>query len=174
MNKKSIYTETINIWDAALSNSTISALPTSLIESLSSLPLSESNRSVIAIFNLKTFKPEYVSENCQEVLGFSHEESMQNVMFFFTQLTPSYQKIPVILTQWLMSNMAQIPFEEKINLRTAYCGLSFRHPQKQVIRIMIQHHYYEVNEDRTPLRTLVTITDISHLLKNDTVWFRLQ
>ena len=121
MNKKSIYTETISVWDAALANSTISALPKSLVESLSSLPLSESHRNVIAIFNLKTFEPEYVSENSQEVLGFSQEESIQNgSLFFFAHLSPEHQKIPTILTQWLMSNMAQIPFEEKINMRTAY------------------------------------------------------
>jgi DNA-binding CsgD family transcriptional regulator len=175
MNKKSIYTETLSIWDAALSNSTISALPKSLVESLSSLPLSESNRNVIIIFNLKTFKPEYVSENCKEVLGFSHEEPMQHgSLFFFTHLISEHQKIPMILTQWVVSNMAQIPFEEKINMRTVYCGMSFNHTEKKVIRLIIQHHYYEVNEDRTPLRTFVTMTDISHLLKNDKVWFRFQ
>jgi DNA-binding CsgD family transcriptional regulator len=175
MDKKSIYTETINIWDAALSNSAISALPRSMVESLSILPLSESNRNVNIIFNLKTFKPEYVSENCKDVLGFSHEEPMQHgSLFFFTHLIPEHQKIPVILTQWVMANMAQIPFEEKINMQTTYCGMYFRHPEKQVIRLIIKHHYYEVSEDRMPLRTFVTMTDISHLLKNDTVWFRLQ
>jgi DNA-binding CsgD family transcriptional regulator len=150
-------------------------LSPSYLETLLNLPISGSHRSVIALFNLKTFKPEFVSKNCEEILGYSHEEPMQHgIMFFFEHLSPEHSKILMMQSQWLKTNLDQIPFEDKVNLRTAYCGMQFSHPKKQWIRLLIQHNFYEVNEERNPIRTFSTMTDVTHLMKNDNVWFRLQ
>ena len=163
------------IWDDVLADTPMKALSPSFLESLLSLPVSGSHRSVLILFNLKTFKPEFVSKNCEKILGYSHEEPMKHgFMFFFTHFSPEHNKIPMMVAQWLKTNLDQIPFEDKVNLRTAYCGIQFNHPQKQWIRLLIQHNFYEVNEERNPIRTFSTLTDVTHLMKNDNVWFRLQ
>lgn len=174
MLESNLYSQLKAIWQD-LEAKTDSQLPLSFLESLKDFPLSDSQRSVFAIFNFKTFKPEYFSENSIHVLGYSHEEPMTHgSMFFLTHLSPEHQKVPIIQSQWLLGCLEQIPLEEKVNMRMVNCGMQFYHPQKKYIRLLLQHQFYDVDENRNPLRALVTITDVSHLLKNDSVWFRLQ
>ncbi len=174
MLENDLYSQLKAIWQD-LEAQTNSHPPLSFLENLKDFPLSDSQRSVFAIFNFKTFRPEYFSENCLQVLGYSHQDPMTHgSMFFLTHLSPEHKKVPIIQSQWLLDCLQQIPFEEKVNMRLANCGMQFSHPQKKYIRLLFQHQFYDVDENRNPVRALVTITDVSHLLKNDSVWFRLQ
>ena len=161
--------------EVLLSETHYNALPSSLLQTLKTLPFMESYEQVMVILNLLTFYPEFVSENCIEVLGVSHEETVKHgSMFFFNNLSAEHQKMPVLQSQWVTNILTEIPFEDKVNIKITYCGMRFNHPKKQQIRLLFQDYFYEVNEERNPIRSFVLISDVSHLLKNDVVWFRIQ
>jgi DNA-binding CsgD family transcriptional regulator len=141
-----------------------------------SLPLAfltENNHTVLAVFNLLQFKPESFSKNAVEVLGETPDKILElGTNFFLEHFHETQKTLPLIASKWIKENLVQTPFDDKVNIRNSLCGILFNHKTKGAIRLLIQHYLYDNDENRNPIRVLATFSDVSHLLKNDVLWFR--
>ena len=165
------FKQTKAIWQDLLSNNSDVTPFEQLFEQLHYLKFAEANSSVIYVFNAKEFKNEYISTNVKEVLGYvGHEDS---VHYFFDKLAPNHADFPLILTQLQTKAFQKMCIEDRKHTRLTACGMAFQHAEKGWIRILFQTVPLEMSEDQTPLRSMVVVHDITHLIKEDFYWTRV-
>ena len=170
----SIFTKTQAIWQNLLAQDTnILPLP-QLFEQLAYLRLAEASHSVISIFNIKEFKNDYISKNVEDILGYkSGVNDASSTAHFYRNFAPEHASFPLISTQLQNKAFDNISTEDRQQVHVTGCGMRFRHAKKGWIRILLQVINLEMSNDQIPLRSLLIIQDITHLLKEDAYWIRI-
>lgn len=169
----SIFTKTQTIWQDLLAQETqILPLP-QLFEQLAYLRLAEASRSVISIFNTKTFQNDYISKNVEDVLGYPEiMDGAAGTRQFYQSLAPEHANFPLVLTQLQNQAFDMIPIAGRQQIHLTGCGMRFHHSKKGWIQILFQAINLEMSNDHIPLRSMTVVQDITHLVKDDAYWLR--
>ena len=170
-----ILSKTKTLWDS-LSNEKqkLDTFDPNFLNKYPILDIADSARSTIAIYNYSKFIPEFITENVQEILGFSREEYLsEGSKLLFSYLHPSHADFPLTTSKLFESVFNNLEPNKESNILATCCGLKFNHPQKGTIRLLIQQYFVLPKNNQTPLRAISTIQDVSHFMKGDSYCFRI-
>ncbi len=169
-----ILEKTQEFWVKQLQSQSLNDLPVNLRKMMFCVPITESNRSTFSILNLKNFHPEFASQNTLEVMGYSAEDYVeQGLKLFMDNLDDSHKSFTLYISNWMETKFTNIPIQDRENVRLTYCGLRFHHATKKWIRLLVQQYFFEVDDNRNPLRFCTTKTDITHLMRHEKLWLRI-
>lgn len=169
-----ILTKTQAIWQNLLAQDTNKLPLPQLFEQLAYLKLAEASHSVISIFNIKEFKNDYISNNVEDILGYKTDVGdAAGTALFYQNFAPEHANFPLISTQLQNKAFDSVALEERQQLHITGCGMCFQHAKKGWIRILLQVINLEMSSDHIPLRSLLIIQDITHLLKDNAYWVRI-
>jgi DNA-binding CsgD family transcriptional regulator len=161
-------------WINSTSSSELDDFALEVFKSVPLMALTETHNTVLYLFDMKQFKVEYVSKNIETVMGFDEKEFREDdIMIVQQKLDKNQKDFYIVMSQWVKDVLNSIPIDNRVNLRMSYCGLTFNHPTKQWMRLLLQHFVYEKDEDNLPTRICISFTDVTHLLKDSTLWFRI-
>lgn len=170
-----IFNKTKALWDS-LSNKKhqLDTFDPDFLNKFPILDIADSTRSTIAIYNYREFIPEYITENVQDILGFSKEEYLaQGSKLLFSCLHPSHFDFPFTTSKQMEVVFKSLVSNKKSNILATCCGLKFNHPLKGTIRILIQQYFIETEENQPPMRVISIIQDVTHFMKGDFYYFRV-
>lgn len=170
-----IFNQTKALWDSLNSeNSQLNSHNSDFLENLPLLDIADTTHSTIAIYNYREFRPEYITENVKEILGFSKEDYLsQGSKLLFSFLHPHHIDFPLITSKQIEFVFKSLEPNKTNNILATCCGLMFNHPQKGTIRLLIQQYFVLPENNQAPIRALSTIQDVSHFTKGDSYCFRV-
>lgn len=163
------------VWDinpeAALlkkKNITITAEAQAMIDDFS-----RNENSVKAIIDQEDFVVHYVSDNLKDIFGYSKETWMKyNMLLFFKSLTVRHLTFPIKATMWNYKNTAHLPIEDKQNQKLIFCGIKAKDSNRRVRTLLIRYLPLSFNEIGVVKTAIVSLEDVSHLIKSDFYWVR--
>lgn len=171
-----IFNQTKTLWDALLGeNDKLDDLDDNFLKSFPILNLADSSSTTIAIFNYQKFKPEFITDNVESVLGFTKEEYLkEGSKLMFSYLHPSHADFPIVTSQIIQSVFTENDLNSKSKMWGVCCGLMFNHSQKGLIRAVMRQFFIPDAAGKIPIRAISQVTDVTHLMKDDFYWFRVQ
>ena len=152
----------------------------SLDQTIESIKVLEKNntffKEMIVIYDIQEFKPLYVGNNVEKILGYSREE-------FLSWEQGAFLKIGAInqpdyfpnLSKWIKEFNKSIP---KLNAgslgRFHLCGVRYKHKDESFRRFLVRQEIV-VNPDFTmPKFAILFYEDITHLIKGEDYWMLLE
>ena len=174
-----IFNQTKALWNSLTDiNAQFDSFDPDFLKKFPILDIADTTRSTIAIYNYSEFIPEYITENVQEVLGFSKEEYLsKGSKLLFSCLDFSHSDFPLTTSKCMevvFKNLESNKESNKeSNILATCCGLKFNHAKKGTIRLLIQQYFIEPDNKKAPLRVISTIQDVTHFMKGDSYWFRI-
>ena len=174
-----IFNQTKALWNSLTDNDAqFESFNPDFLTKFPILDIADTTHSTIAIYNYSEFIPEYITENVQEILGFSKEEYLsQGSKLLFSCIDDSHSDFPLTTSrcmQVVFKNLASNKVSNKeSNILATCCGLKFNHAKKGTIKLLIQQYFIEPDNNKSPLRVISTIQDVSHFMKGDSYCFRI-
>ena len=170
-----ILTQTEEFWKDVVAHIKEIPLSLELSEQIAYLQFAQANKSVIYMFDSKKFSNVYISDNAQEVLGYKAEaNSPLSMLKFFKCFSSDHLSFPLVTAKIYTKTLLSVDLDKRKSMSLTSCGMKFHHEQKGWIRILFQTIHLEMSEDQKfPLRSLVFVQDVTHLLKDDFYWTRI-
>jgi DNA-binding CsgD family transcriptional regulator len=136
--------------------------------------LAQNTRLHFSIFNHKTQITEYSTDNTMDLLGFSKEVFLKNGT---AALIESMNDEQSLMLKQCVDRLKIFIYDMKgkeiiENTNISYCGITYNHRQKGIIKLLCQQVFFESDEMQMPIRELSVIRDITHLIKKDACWFK--
>ena len=133
--------------------------------------LAENEGSVKIVFDRVNFKVISISANLEAISGYTYEEWTENNMLLaFTEFMSGENNF---LFSWVKS--ADLIFEKTgslLNYKAVFCGISVKHKLGNIIRTLWRYLPIEVGENSLVITAIISIDDVTHLLKTDAYWGR--
>ena len=170
-----IFNQTKVLWDSLTKENTqLDPFDSDFLKTFPLHEIADTTHSTIAIYNYHEFIPEYITENVQEILGFSKEDYLsQGSKLLFSFLHPHHIDFPLITSKQIEFVFKSLEPNKSNNILATCCGPMFNHPQKGTIRLLIQQYFVLPENNQIPLRAISTIQDVSHFMKGDSYFFRI-
>ena len=170
-----IFNQTKELWDSLTNeNAKMDSFDSDFFKKLKLLDIADLTHSTIAIYNYREFIPEYITENVQEILGFSKEDYLsQGSKLLFSFLHPHHIDFPLTTSKQIELVFKSLEPNKASNILATCSGVMFNHPQKATIRLLIQQYFVLPENNQIPLRAISTIQDVSHFMKGDAYFFRI-
>jgi DNA-binding CsgD family transcriptional regulator len=136
--------------------------------------LAQNTRLHFSIFNHKTQITEYSTDNTMDLLGFSKEVFLKKGTAALIESMNEEQSAVLKQCVFKLKNFIYDMKGKEIieNTNISYCGITYNHHQKGIIKLLCQQVIFESDEMQMPIRELSIIRDISHLIKKDVCWFK--
>ena len=178
-----IFNQTKALWKSFTNEDTqLGSFDSDFLKKFPILDIADTTRSTIAIYNYSEFFPEYITENVQEILGFSKEEYLsQGSKLLFSCLDSSHSDFPLTTSKCMEAVFKNLELNRALNresnkesnILATCCGLKFNHAEKGAIRLLIQQYFIETHDNQLPIRVISTIQDVTHFMKGDSYCFRV-
>lgn len=134
---------------------------------------SKSENSVRIIFDHVNFKVLYISDNIENLSGYEAKYFEEfHTLFPLKLLTLEQYNFLYVWLNWFFSRHAKL--EDSYDAKNALCGIKVKHKEGYDMRLLFRHYAFEQTEEGIPTVALVTISDITHLMKADFYWGRIE
>lgn len=135
---------------------------------------SKNEKSAKMLFDQTNLRVLYLTDNIEDIYGYTAAEIVEmGVLLFFDNLAPEHLSAPLAVTQIYMNNCETIPLEiYTSNMKLTYCGMKFKHKDQNFRRMMLRCVPLEIDEYGMIRVCIVTIEDVTHLMKSDFCWGR--
>lgn len=135
---------------------------------------SKNENSVKIIFDQVNFKILNISENVEALSGYS-AASLQNtnITSFLGFVVFDHMLFLYVWVKWLnqiCGKYGRIPTDSI----ATFCGVKIKHKNGRIMRLMIRQTGLEFLENGAMKVSVITADDISHLLKSDFYWGRME
>lgn len=169
-----VFNQTKSLWNSIVNNSEeADNFNENFISQFPLLDIVDAVNSVVAIFNYTKFHPEFITKNVREIVGLNQEDLLiQGSPLLYNSLHPTHNQIFLILAKQLQLIFINKDYNENSNLLATTCGVKFVHPEKGGIRILMQMYYIDNDAQNLPIRSIVTMRDVTHLMKSDAYFIR--
>jgi DNA-binding CsgD family transcriptional regulator len=139
---------------------------------------SKNDHSVRIIFDHANFKILHVSDNIELVTGHSAQDFYKpNVLFVFKFFTLEHYNFMYVWLKWsltLHSKLNPSEYDRLVDVKHAICGVKIKHKDGHIMRILFRHYPLTLTESSIPKVAVVTLDDITHLMKSDFYWGRIE
>jgi hypothetical protein len=139
---------------------------------------SKSDHSVRVIFDHVNMKILNITDNVGIVTGFSGKDFTDiSLAFAFKFFTFDHYNFLYVWLKWAFSLHSKVKpsdLDRLVNVRHAICGVKVKHKNGHIMRILLRHYVLEETKDHIPIVAAVTIDDVSHLIKSDFYWGRIE
>ena len=134
---------------------------------------SNSENSVRAIFDHINVKILHISDNVESLSGHSVDEIMTlNIPFVIQLFTLDHFDFLYVWIKWAVS--CQQKYDNLFNTKQLVCGVKVKHKKGHIMRLLLRHYPIETTENGIATISAITIDDISHLIKSDFYWGRIE
>ena len=135
---------------------------------------SKSEKSVKIIFDQVNFKILNISENVETLSGHT-SESLRNksILAFLGFVALDHVMFLQVWLKWanqICGKYDDLPFDPV----TTLCGVKLKHKDGRMMRAMIRQSGLEFLENGGLKVSVITVDDVSHLLKSDFYWGRTE
>lgn len=130
----------------------------------------------IGVFEHKSLGLVYFSNNVEEVFGFTKEEYSRQKMRFIFEVISLEHILFMFQVLWLgIKSLNSMPLQKRQeHLVVQYCGLKLKHRTKESIRLFIRQFPIKLDEKGHPALSIIMVEDITHLLKDQFYWTRIE
>jgi DNA-binding CsgD family transcriptional regulator len=134
---------------------------------------SASDNSIRIIFDHANFKNLHISNNIEALWGYSIDEFYNlNIATFFKLFVAEHQDFPIQWLKWAFAIQSQLGIS--FNGKQAMCGIKAIRKDGELMRLLIRQSALETNEKGIPTISALTIDNITHLIKADFYWGRME
>jgi DNA-binding CsgD family transcriptional regulator len=135
---------------------------------------SRNENALKAIFDNTNFTLLDISDNVEAMSGYTKEEIYsKNILPFFDSIDVQHAQFPVEVVRWYTYLFGMLPPNTNhIGLKSCICGVKVKRKDGKKLRILLRFVPLEIDENGLPKMSIITLDDISHLLKGDFYWFR--
>jgi DNA-binding CsgD family transcriptional regulator len=134
---------------------------------------SKRDSSVKFVFDQANFKILSASDNLEAVFGYTKSElEKSNIMLFFKVLSLDHALFLYTATKWVTDVFDKIGHGLNVNL--IFCGVKAKHKNGRTVRLLIRYSILETFDDGSPKIAAVLFDDVSHFIKGDFYWGRLE
>jgi DNA-binding CsgD family transcriptional regulator len=95
--------------------------------------------------------------------------NLLSMIYPFKEELPS---TPLLLLNWFKRSIS-IPVNRFADAPITCCGLQIRHKQGTLMRILVRYRLLESTPNGSPKTAVITINNISHLMKEPFYWGRM-
>jgi DNA-binding CsgD family transcriptional regulator len=139
---------------------------------------SKSEHSVRIIFDHANFKILHVSDNIEIVTGHSAQDFYKpHLLFAFNFFTLEHYNFIYVWLKWsltLHSRLKPSEYNRLVDVKHAICGVKIKHKDGHTMRILFRHFPLTLTESNIPKVAVITLDDVSHLMKSDFYWGRIE
>lgn len=121
-------------------------------------------QSCFLIFNFQTLTLDYISEEVEELLGYSVKGITSS--FLLENVHPADRSWFLSCQEHANHFFMTLPLDKKTKYKVQY-DVRFKRQDKQYAQLMLQSVVIQTDNDGCIIRTLTTLTDISHIRKNE-------
>jgi DNA-binding CsgD family transcriptional regulator len=134
---------------------------------------STSENSVRLIFDHVKFKILQISDNVEKLWGYPAKDFLECQMLFpFKLLTLEHYNF---LYDWLKWGLARhFKYSDSYNAQQVMCGIKVNHKNDNIMRLLVRQYSLEETGEGIPTISAVTLDDITHLIKADFYWGRIE
>jgi DNA-binding CsgD family transcriptional regulator len=134
---------------------------------------SNNDNSVRLIFDHVNFKIVHVSTNVEVLTGYTVNDFHKlDIGFFLKLFELEHASFALIWLKWAFS--IQQKMGTSFDAKQAMCGVKAVRKDGQMIRVLFRQSALESNEQGTVTVSAFTIDDITHLMKADFYWGRIE
>lgn len=117
----------------------------------------------------------YLSDNTYRLSGYFPKQLVdKNALLPFKIIHPTHHSFPFKHLKWHNEFMKNIPYEAVINTKNYFCGIKILDGNGKVRRVFIKTKTLLVDEQNNASLIACFIEDITHLVKNETYWLRVE
>jgi DNA-binding CsgD family transcriptional regulator len=134
---------------------------------------SKSENSVRFIFDHIKFKVLQVSDNVEKVLGYPVKDFLESNMLFPPQLfTTEHHNFLYVWLKWALTR--HFKYGNSDNVKQIICGVKVKHKDGSIISLMFRQYCLKKTVDGIPLVSAISLNDVTHLIKSDFYWGRIE
>jgi DNA-binding CsgD family transcriptional regulator len=134
---------------------------------------SASDNSIRIIFDHANFKNLHISNNIEALWGYPIDEFYNlSMATFFKLFDTEHQEFPAKWLKWAFE--IQPKLGTSFNGKQAMCGIKAIRKDGELMRLLIRQSALETNEKGIPTISAFTIDNITHLIKSDFYWGRME
>jgi DNA-binding CsgD family transcriptional regulator len=134
---------------------------------------SKNENSVKIIFDHERFKIAYISDNVEGLLGYLPKDFYGlNILFVLKILPVSHINFIYDWLYWSVSVHTKLG--DLGNTKQTMCGIKVTHKNGQLVTLMFRYYPLEMAESGVAKIAAISIDDISHLVRSDFYWGRLE
>ncbi len=134
---------------------------------------SKNENDVKIVFDQEQFKILYVSDNIETLSGYLKKDYINSNFLFVLKLFKLEHA--AFIVNWLKWSFS---VHEKLgdlhNTKQTICGVRFNHEEGHEVCLMLRYSAIKTTESGFPMIAVISIDDITHLVKNDFYWGRLE
>lgn len=134
---------------------------------------SKNENAVKVVFDHINFKILHISDNIEGYSGYSAQNFYKPNMLFALGLFPSnHFNFLYVWLKWAID--VYLKLGHLHNTKQFICGVKMKHADGHIMRLMFRYSALEMTENGVVKIAAVSIDDITHLVKGDDYWGRLE
>jgi DNA-binding CsgD family transcriptional regulator len=134
---------------------------------------SHNENSIKIVFDHEHFKIIHISNNVEEIMGYTAKEFYASSMLFVLKLfTLDHYNFLYVWLNWAVSLHTKIG--HMYYSKQTICGIKVKHKNGRIMHFMIRYSALEMAENGAVKVAAVSIDDITHLMKSDFYWGRFE
>lgn len=136
---------------------------------------SRNENSLKVIFDNRYFKLLDVSNNVEAISGYTKEEIYKNnIIPFLDSIAPHHAQFPIEIVRWYTYLWGILPPSTNHNaLKMCIGGIKVKKKDGKERRILIRYVPLELDENGLPTMGIISLDDLTHLIKGDFYWFNI-
>ena len=171
--KDSLFHQLRNRWSSFIQEPTEDQFNVDIFTKFPFLKYIESENVAYSILNNVSFEIEHHSRNFFDVLGLSKIDfEKYGTSTFIEAVVHSQTNYFSVLPKYFKDYWMDTPEDKRKDIIRKTIGLSFKHNDKGIIRLIVQTYILDVNTLNAPTYLFVTYHDVTYMLKDDFYWIR--
>jgi DNA-binding CsgD family transcriptional regulator len=133
---------------------------------------SKSDNSIKVVFDNVHFKILYITQNVDTFLGYLAKDFLDSTVLFPKQLvTAEHRNFLLIGLNWALDYHSKCG--DTKSTKKIVCGVPAQHKNGKTLRLLFRHSFVQEPNGARPRFSIVTIDDITHLMRADFYWGRM-
>ncbi len=132
---------------------------------------SNNENAVKLVFDHEHFKVTYISDNVEALTGYSTED-LYKLNFVFKIVSFNHITFIYDWLNWAISIHAKLG--DLSNTKQTICGVKLKHKNGHIMSLILRYSALEMTESGVVKIAAISIDDITHLIKSDFYWGRLE
>jgi DNA-binding CsgD family transcriptional regulator len=132
-----------------------------------------SENSVRIIFDHINFKILHISGNIERLGGYPIESYYDlSVLFALKVFTLDHYDFMYVWVKWAVTR--HLKYGDSFDAKQIMCGIKVIHKNGHIIRLLFRHYPLETTNEGVATLSAITLDDITHLMKSDFYWGRIE
>jgi DNA-binding CsgD family transcriptional regulator len=134
---------------------------------------SQSENAVRIIFDNINFKILHISDNVGTLVGYTSEEMLNlNTLHTLNLISLDHYDFMYVWVNWAITR--HLKYGDSFNAKQVMCGVKMKHRDGHIMRLLFRQYPLETTEDGVATLSAISIDDVTHLMKSDFYWGRLE